>query len=352
MSPPSHPVVERLHDGQPIVQKILSHAWENKVTLNPACMLVTDRDELSFIIKRLPFDETTKGSLRSHPALCFLLYRSQGVATREYDHTRSSLGLAVLSPDLRLLARHIQPVMLPDQPYDNLGVEDPRITRVGSAYVMLYTAYSKDSPENKIRIASASTTDFIHWEKHGLLRGGFNTIHNKNAMLFEKKVDGKHVMLHRPMEGADAMAIHWAVADEIFGEWKSRGALFRPVSRTGFIDSWIGGGAPPLPLSGDRYLLLYHIGNRRSDGSREYDLGIAVVDFSSKEIILKRQEPLLCPETQPETTGDADLGVNDVVFVCGAYFYRDDLYFPYAGADSVVLGAKISKEELKKYLSR
>jgi predicted GH43/DUF377 family glycosyl hydrolase len=348
---PSSPLVERLNNGQPIVQRILANAWENKVTLNPACVLVTDRHELSKIIEILPFNEATKTSLRSHDALCFLLYRAQGRATPEYDHTRSSLGLAILSPGLRLLARHDQPVMLPDRPYDNLGVEDPRITRVGSTYVMFYTAYGRNSPENRIRIAIATSVDFIHWEKHGLLKGEINTLQNKNAMLFEQKAGGKHVMLHRPMEGENAMAIHWAVADEIFGEWTTRGVLIDPVPRPGFIDAWIGGGAPPLHLSDEKYLLLYHTGNRKSDGKREYDLGIAVVDFTSNPTVLKRLEPLLRPETQSETTGDADLGVNDVVFICGAYFYRGDLYFPYAGADSVVLGGKISKEELDTYLS-
>lgn len=346
------PDIERLNNEQPIVQRIQSHPWENKVTFNPACALVTDRNELSSIIKQLPFTETTKQELHSHPALCFLLYRSQGATTQEYDHARSSLGLAVLSHDLRLLARHTQPVILPDQPYDNLGVEDARITKTGNTYTMFYTAYSSGAPENIIRIAIATTTDFIHWEKRGLLKGEFNALHNKNAMLFDKKIEGKYVMLHRPMQGNNAMAIHWAESDDILGEWTSRGVLMKPLPNAAFIDTWVGGGAPPLHLSENKYLILYHIGNRKRDGTREYDLGIAVADFSSGEIIIKRNEPLLSPMTQAETTAETDLGVNNVVFICGAYFYNGDLYFPYAGADSIVLGAKITKEELNNYLSK
>jgi len=169
-------------------------------------------------------------------------------------------------------------------------------------------------------------------------------------MLFDQKINGKYVMLHRPMEGPDAMAIHWADAADVLGKWTNRGMLMKPIPNPSFIDTWIGGGAPPLRLSGSRSLVLYHIGNRKADTTREYDLGIAVADFASKEVVIKRDEPILRPATPAETSGDAELGVNNVVFICGAYFYDGDLYFPYAGADSVVLGAKIAKAELKKYL--
>ncbi len=343
--------VERLNGGNPILQKIDSHAWENKVTFNPACAFVSDKDELASIITTLPFSESTKKQLAQHSALCFLLYRAQGKKTADYDHTRSSVGLAVLSADLQLLARHDEPVIRPDEEYDNLGVEDGRITRVGDRYIMMYCAYSSAQPENKIRIAVASTKNFVQWEKHGLLKGEFNTLHNKNAMLFEGKVNGKYRMLHRPMEGPNAMAIHWAEADDVFGEWTSRGVLLEPIRNSAFIDTWIGGGAPPLKLSNGRYLIIYHIGNRKADTTREYDLGIAIADLSKAGHIVKRYEPLLRPESFAETTGDADLGVNNVLFICGAFFYKGDLYFPYAGADSVVLGGMIAKANLERYTS-
>jgi predicted GH43/DUF377 family glycosyl hydrolase len=63
-------------------------------------------------------------------------------------------------------------------------------------------------------------------------------------------------------------------------------------------------------------------------------------------IILKKFEPFLKPETEFETRGDEELGVNNVVFICGAYFYDDYLYFPYAGADSVILGGRVLKSEI------
>ena len=345
------PTVDRLNGGNPIIHKIESHPWENRVTFNPACAFVEGKDELASIIPALPFSADVKKTLSLRPALCFLLYRAQGKRTAGYDYTRSSIGLAVLNPELELLARHDQPVIRPDEQYENLGVEDGRITKVGDRYVMMYCAYGTGQPENKIRIALASTKNFIHWEKHGLLKGDFNTIQNKNAMLFEGKINGKYAMLHRPMKGPHAMSIHWAEADDVFGEWKTRGLLMESIKNPAFVDTWIGGGAPPLKLSDGRYLIICHIGNRKADTTREYDLGIAVADPSKPAFIVQRDEPLMRPETRAETTGDAELGVNNVVFICGAYFYRDYLYFPYTGADSVVLGGRIAKSGLDEYLN-
>ena len=101
----------------------------------------------------------------------------------------------------------------------------------------------------------------------------------------------------------------------------------------------------------DRYLMLYHIGNRAADGTREYDLGIAALEWKSGSLTVRRNELLLRPETPAETTGDPELGVNNVLFLCGAHFYEGDCYFPYAGADSVVLAGKIPGAEIDRFLT-
>ena len=345
------PRVERLNAGQPILRRVNDHPWENKVVFNPAAVLVEDRIPLDAAINALPVDATIKDDLRHRNALCFLYYRAQGAEAPTYDYRRSSLGLAVLTPDLHLILRLDAPVLAPEFAYEDLGVEDPRVTRIGDRFFMIYAAYASGTDKNRIRIALATSSDLVHWEKHGPLRGPFNEIDNKNGMLFPSRVDGQYQLLHRPMEGEDALSIHRAVAADLFGEWSSTGVLMKPIPKNEFKDVWIGGGAPPLSISGNRWLILYHIGNRRFDGRREYDLGIAVGDPASAGYIVHRIEPLLRPTTESETTGDLELGVNDVVFICGAYFYRGDLYFPYAGADSVVLAGKIAKEELDAYLA-
>ncbi len=343
------PPVQRLYDARPLVEPVPGHPWENRVTFNPACALVQG-PALRPIVGALPLSRAVRESLGKHPALVFLLYRAQGDPTPEHDFSHSSFGLAILSEQLQPLARLDTPVMSPEEPYENLGVEDGRLSRVGSEHVLFYTAYATGPGENRIRIALATTEDFVHWRKRGLLRGEPNSVHNKNAMLFEGKVGGKFLMLHRPMEGKDAMAIHWAEGTDLWGEWKSRGLLMSPLQYPEFVDTWIGGGAPPLRLPDGRYIMLYHIGNRKADRSREYDLGLALVDPAHPQVVVKRSEPLLRPGAKAEMAGDARLGLGNVLFVCAAYWSGDDLMFPYAGADTVVLGAKISGSDLRAWI--
>ena len=345
----STPRVQRLHGGAPILKRIEDHPWENRVTFNPACAFVDERPLIESIVPSLPFDGPTKAALLKQEGLCFLLYRAQGAKREDYDHTRSSMGLAVLGPRLDLLARHDAPVILPDRPYEDLGVEDARITRSGDRFYAMYTAYQSGRPGNRVRIALASTKDFFRWEKHGLLKGDFNGKDNKNAVLFPGTIDGKYIMFHRPMEGPDRMSIHWAESSDILGAWKTRGLLMKPLRNTLYADTWTGGGPPPLLLRDGRYLIIYHNGNRKADGTRVYELALAIGDPKAKGFITRRDEPLMSPETPAETRGDADLGVNNVVFACGCYFYRKDLYLPYAGADSVVAGAMIAADEITRY---
>jgi beta-1,2-mannobiose phosphorylase / 1,2-beta-oligomannan phosphorylase len=344
------PAVERLHGGQPILLPVESHPWENKVTFNAACALVDVPHRKAELIAALRTTAEEKAVLEGQPALVALLYRAQGKKTAEYDHTRSAIGLAICSPQLKLIHRVETPVILPDMEYEDLGVEDPRLTRIGDHFIMVYTGYASAPDGNRVRICTASSTDLVHWTKNGPLRGAFNNLNNKNGMLFEPAPGAKLLMLHRPMEGENPMMVHWAGGVEISGEWKSRGLLMPWLANPRFKDVWVGGGAPPMLLADGKYLVVYHIGNRDAKGDREYDLGIALCDPTRPVPIVKRSEPLMRPETPAETQGDADLGVNNVVFTCGAYFWDGDLYFPYAGADSRVMAARIKKGELERWI--
>lgn len=343
--------VERLNLGKPILGKVEGNPWENKVVFNPACVLVRDKEEIGEIIESIKLDKETLTEIQKYDALCFLIYRAQGMRTEEYDYRRSSLGLAILSPDLKLIKRFPCPVLKPEERFEDLGIEDPRITKVGDRYYMFYTGYQSGEEKNKINICIAETKDFVHWTKHGVLKGKLNEVDNKNAVLFPEKINGKFVLLHRPMEGEGAMLIHYATSDNILGMWNDEGVLFDTILRSGFIKTWNGAGAPPLKIGEGRYVMIYHIGNLKMDGTREYDLGVAVIDEDKDRYIkfVKKFEPFMCPETEFETRGDPELGVNNVLFICGSYFYGDYLYFPYAGADSVILGGRVLKDEVLRW---
>lgn len=344
--------IERLNLGRPILEKVEGNPWESRVVFNPACVLVEDKEEINEIIESIKPDKETLNEIQKCESLCFLVYRAQGGVSVDYDYRRSSLGLAIFTPDLKLIKRFPYPILKPEEEFEDLGVEDPRVVKVGNRYFMFYTGYQSGKDKNKINICIAETKNFLHWAKHGLLKGEFNKVDNKNAVLFPEKINGKFVLLHRPMEGENAMIIHYATADDILGEWKDEGVWIDVILNQEFEETWNGAGAPPLKIESGKYLLIYHIGNLKRDGTREYDLGLAIVESDEKNYVklVKRFESFMRPETKFETTGDAELGVNNVLFIYGAYFYDKYLYFPYAGADSVILGGRILKEEILKWV--
>ena len=58
------------------------------------------------------------------------------------------------------------------------------------------------------------------------------------------------------------------------------------------------------------------------------------------------------PATAAEQLGDKDLGVDNVLFTCASYRWKDDLIIPYAGADSRLFGARVTFDELVVALER
>ena len=67
---------------------------------------------------------------------------------------------------------------------EEFGVEDPRITAFGDRYYFTYVAVSRHGAAT----ALASTTDFRHFERHGIIF----CPENKDVVLFPEKVGGEY----------------------------------------------------------------------------------------------------------------------------------------------------------------
>jgi predicted GH43/DUF377 family glycosyl hydrolase len=102
----------------------------------------------------------------------------------------SSIGHAIVTRDMKIAERPDLPAIVPDQPWEELGCEDPRITSFGNSYYMLYTAYSRRGP----RIALAKSPDLREFEKIGVIGPD---LPDKDAALFPETFDGKLVLIHR-----------------------------------------------------------------------------------------------------------------------------------------------------------
>jgi predicted GH43/DUF377 family glycosyl hydrolase len=344
--PPVTP--ERLNDGRPVLEPVGGHAWESRVVLNPAAVFLPAKSGRVDMPEALEVGGEEQRRLDSSGGAWILLYRAQGTEDLDLGVAPSSVGLALMTADFELVARQSAPVISPGRAYDLYGVEDPRATMVGSVCHLLYTGYAPADGRagGSVQICLATSADFVTWSLGGPVRVDVNVFDNKNAALLPRKVSGDWKLLHRPMAGAGAMAIHLAESADPRGPWKSSGTLMKSYRYREFERSWIGAGGPPVPLDDDRFLMIYHLGHFAPDGSREYDLAAALLDFRRQDPVVSRIEPLMRPQGELERTGDPDVGVDNVLFSCANDVVGTDLVIPYAGADSRIFAARVPMVDL------
>jgi predicted GH43/DUF377 family glycosyl hydrolase len=353
---PSGVPIERLFGGQPILRPT-DHWWESGVTFNTAAVYLERSTENDPIIQRL-LDTETLDDPRLQDGLVALHYRARPKSDPGYRWNRSFVGLALFTPTLEPLKRYSQPVIAPgdspDAP-DYLGVEDPRITRIGDTFYAVYCGAS-DFPEGgnwKAANCLASSRDLLHWTKYGALQGDINRANNKDGVLFPEPIEGFYYLLHRPMIGRPSeFRIHIARSDSLTGVWQDCGEALRAQPPPEVAEAWVGAGSVPIPLGGQRYLVIYHTGNSLRSGEREYDLDAAIFNFAHfspaapAAIVEKRLDRFMVPETEYEVSAPFSDSVANVLFTCGTYEFGEHLYIVYGGGDTFIMAARVRKQAL------
>ena len=355
--------VERMHGGRPVLEPT-GRDWESAVVLNPAAVLVEPGPELDRMADAWGLGAGQRARLSS--GACVMVYRAQGTAyareTPAGRHVASSLGLAVLTPDLELVWRRPTPIIAPDVGFHDLGVEDARCTKVGDTYYLHYTGYTSAvggdgaplalGAAGRVHLCLATTQDFVTWALHGPIPGGVNVHDDKNGALFPEPAGGRWWLWHRPMAGSHPMAMHLASAMSPDGPWESHGRTLASYRFRDHARSWLGAAGPPVALGDGRFLALYHQGHLSFEGRRLYNLSAMLVEPAADEPVTARVEPILLPEGDAERVGDPALGVDNVVFSCANYVVDPHLVVPYAGADSRIFGARLVLDDLVTHLER
>jgi predicted GH43/DUF377 family glycosyl hydrolase len=352
--------VERLNQGRPLIAAD-PYSWDDAFTLNPTIVRLERSPQNDHIIQGILSREALNDP-KLNDGIVAVYYRGVPRQIAGSPPLRSSVGLAVFTPSLELLKRFAYPLVLPtDDPLgcDYNGVEDQRITRIGDTFYMAYCGFNPYLPGNRrMRICMAESNDLIHWTKLGPVRGSVNSGPNKDAVIMSEQIDGKCVMLHRPMMGyQDEFKIALAVSDSPTGDWQDIGSIMKAVPDPRYSISWLGAGSAPLPIGRNRYLADYHTGNYFATGDREYSAGYAILNFNNfdssrpESVVEARCDCLLEPATPYEVNSPWPQSRNlNCVFPSGSYEYRDDIIMVYGGADAYVLAARFNKHDLVSYL--
>jgi len=222
----------------------------------------------------------------------------------------------------------------PAAEYEEFGVEDPRITRIGDTFYITYVAVSRHG----VATALASTRDFQSFERHGIVF----CPENKDVVLFPEKIGGRFYALHRP-SGAAAFCkpemwlatspdlVHWGEHEPFLG-----GSGVWDVGR-------VGAGTPPIRTS-EGWLEIYHGNSRREEdrGIGAYAAGLLLLDGKNPRRILGACGQAFVPETDYEREGF----VPDVVFPTGIVERGETLLVYYGAADTCMAVVEFSLAEL------
>ncbi len=223
------------------------------------------------------------------------------------------------------------PAIRPETPYEEFGVEDPRITRIGEKFYINYTAVSRRG----ITTALAVTDDFREFRRLGIIFAP----ENRDVTIFPERIDGRYICYHRPSAGIIGDSAIWLARSDDLLHWGNHAWVCGPRKAGGWDSLKIGGGA--VPIKTDRgWLAIYH----GVDAEQRYGLGAFLADLHNPEMVLARSsQPILEPKEPYERTGF----FGQVVFTCGAIADPDGRVIIYYGAaDECIAAAETTVNDL------
>jgi beta-1,2-mannobiose phosphorylase / 1,2-beta-oligomannan phosphorylase len=222
----------------------------------------------------------------------------------------------------------------PEVPWEEFGVEDPRITAIGNRYYFTYVAVSRHGAAT----ALASTDDFRTFTRHGIIFPP----ENKDVVLFPEPIDKQYVALHRPNGRTPFTPPEmWVARSADLVAWGGHAPVF--AEKSGWESGRVGAGAPPIRTDAG-WLEIYH-GNRRPTGPGEvgqYVAAALLLDLKDpRRVIARGIEPLFTPTEPFEREGF----VADVVFPTGVVAREGSLVVYYGASDTYIGVAELSLQD-------
>ncbi len=288
------------------------------------------------------------------------------------DHV-SCFGYAKLDGPTKVVKRWQRPFLTPKLAYEKKGIEDPRITKIGDTFYVIYVAhdgrdalaaylYGKNLFKLKrggiisTKMAYRKASDLFSnsqlkddyyffasfYEKYA---GKNVKVWEKDGCLFPEKIKGKFMMLHRILPDIQLAKFNNFAELKKDAYWvnhiKNLSKHVVLEGRHGWEARHIGGGAPPIKTQ-KGWLIIYHGVEPRNKG-RIYCAGAALLDLKNPaKVIARLPYPLFMPWHYHERHGL----VHNVVFPTGTTQFNGRLYIYYGSADSRIAVASINMEKL------
>ncbi len=159
----------------------------------------------------------------------------------DYLTTMSHLRLVSSEDGIYFTEDTSFPVLFPEGRHESYGIEDCRVAFIEGKWYLTYTAVSS----NGVAVGMRSTSDWKSFTNHGLILPP----HNKDCALFEEKIGGKYLILHRPSSPEIGGNYIWIAESPDLLHWGGHQCLAK--TRRGSWDSaspfedWFAGGNEP-----------------------------------------------------------------------------------------------------------
>ncbi|MDD5680191.1 MAG: glycoside hydrolase family 130 protein [Candidatus Omnitrophica bacterium] len=204
--------------------------------------------------------------------------------------------------------------------YDGWTI-DPRITKIGDVYYIVYPAYSRNGVVGML----GKTIDFEKFERIDII----SLPDNRCPVLFPEKINGRYVRLDRPVGQVRPGQI-WISYSPDLVHWGHH-RLLMDFGRDVWNKLKIGPCAPPIKTE-KGWLMIYH---GVCEWGSIYSLGCALLDLENPaKIIGMAPGYILTPEEPYEISGR----VSNVVFSAGAVVDEKtgELKIYYGAADTCI----------------
>jgi predicted GH43/DUF377 family glycosyl hydrolase len=313
--------VIRRSKHNPLIAPLNDRPWEAQGTYNPSAI--------------------KKGNI-TH-----VLYRAQG----RPDALMTPAGISSIGKALSLDDAHFQSrrqFIIPEEPWEKYGCEDPRVTYFEGKYYIFYTALGgmPFGPGNiKVAVAISKDLETID-EKH--LVTPFNA---KAMTLFPERIGGKITVILTAHTDEPPARIAIAQCDKIeelwdlsfWEKWHTEMGehVINPLR---FEQDHVEVGSTPIKTK-EGWLLFYsYIQNYFGGGERVFGIEALLLDLKDPHVIRgKTKGPIMVPEEIYERYG----AVPNIVFPTSAILQKDgriDVY--YGGADTVCAKASLNLNDL------
>lgn len=298
--------------------------WEAKAVFNPS--VINDNG-----VFRMLYRTYSSALKKSVPHL-----KKPGY---DLENQASNIGYAE-SQDGINFERRDAPFIAPSEDYDRYGCEDPRITKIDDTFYITYTAIDtpleEEDPDTKVRIALASTKDFITMKKHGVIGPPKSS---KAAAFFPERVGGGKVGFLMTISSDSATshvaARYYDSMEEVMNQTEEDWAEFLKTSESEAVlktEWWLHRGpelgATPIKTA-KGWLLIFS----NESMSNSWTIGAALLDLDNPSKLIARTPGYLL---QPVTDYEREGITPNVTFPEGAAVVHDKLYVYYGGADTVI----------------